>query len=200
MVAFRSVVIPGKAIVMNLLSVGASYGLVVAFFQAGVGPAWVKNIASFLGFTQVEAIEAWIPLFLFSVLFGLSMDYHVFLLSRIKEHFDVTGNNTDSVAYGLRSTGALITGAAAIMVAVFAGFAAGRLTSFQQMGFGLAVAVLLDATIVRTILVPATMKLLGSRNWYFPKWLEWIPNISIEGHLDDPDFEVDLSNEVALVN
>jgi RND superfamily putative drug exporter len=160
--------------------------LVVAFFQVGVGPEWVKDIASFLGFTQVESIEAWIPLFLFSVLFGLSMDYHVFLLSRIKERFDHTGNNSDSVAYGLRSTGALITGAAAIMVAVFAGFAAGRLTSFQQMGFGLAVAVLLDATIVRTILVPATMKLLGSKNWYFPRWLEWIPNVSIEGHLDAP--------------
>jgi uncharacterized membrane protein YdfJ with MMPL/SSD domain len=185
MVAFRSVVIPIKAIVMNLLSVGASYGLLVAFFQVGVGPAWIKEIASFLGFSQVETIEAWIPLFLFSVLFGLSMDYHVFLLSRIKEHFDITGDNTESVAYGLRRTGALITGAAAIMVAVFAGFAAGRLTSFQQMGFGLAVAVLLDATIVRTILVPATMKLLGSRNWYFPKWLEWIPNVSIEGHLDE---------------
>ncbi len=199
MVAFRSVVIPGKAIAMNLLSVGAAYGLVVSFFQTGVGPAWVKDIASFLGFNQVEVIEAWIPLFLFSVLFGLSMDYHVFLLSRIKEHFDVTGDNTESVAYGLRSTGALITGAAAIMVAVFAGFAAGRLTSFQQMGFGLAVAVLLDATIVRTILVPATMKLLGSRNWYFPKWLEWIPNVAIEGHLDDPDLEIDLKEPV-LVN
>ncbi len=199
MVAFRSVVIPAKAIVMNLLSVGAAYGLVVAFFQTGVGPDWVKSIASALGFTQVDAIEAWIPLFLFSVLFGLSMDYHVFLLSRIKEHFDITGDNTESVAYGLRTTGALITGAAAIMVAVFAGFAAGRLTSFQQMGFGLAVAVLLDATIVRTILVPSTMKLLGSRNWYFPKWLEWIPNVSIEGHLDDPDFEISLQ-ETALVN
>jgi RND superfamily putative drug exporter len=126
------------------------------------------------------------------------MDYHVFLLSRIKERFDITGDNTESVAYGLRTTGALITGAAAIMVAVFAGFAAGRLTSFQQMGFGLAVAVLLDATIVRTVLVPATMKLLGSRNWYFPSWLEFIPNVSIEGHLDDPDFEISLKEE-ALV-
>ncbi|NOZ83002.1 MAG: MMPL family transporter, partial [Euryarchaeota archaeon] len=152
-VAFRSIVIPAKAIVMNLLSVAAAYGLVVAFFQAGVGPEWVKDIASFLGFSQVEVIEDWIPLFLFSVLFGLSMDYHVFLLSRIKERFDITKNNADSVAYGLRTTGALITGAAAIMVAVFAGFAAGRLPTFQQMGFGLAVAVLLDATIVRTILV-----------------------------------------------
>ncbi|MEN8237959.1 MAG: MMPL family transporter [Actinomycetota bacterium] len=180
-VAFRSIVIPAKAITMNLLSVGAAYGLIVAFFQVGVGPQWVKDIASFLGFSQVEVIEDWIPLFLFSVLFGLSMDYHVFLLSRIKERFDITRDNTESVAYGLRTTGALITGAAAIMVAVFAGFAAGRLPTFQQMGFGLAVAVLLDATIVRTILVPASMKLLGERNWYFPSWLEWIPNVSIEG-------------------
>ncbi|MGB7861656.1 MAG: MMPL family transporter, partial [Acidimicrobiia bacterium] len=185
MVAFRSIVIPGKAIAMNLLSVGAAYGLVVVFFQTGVGPEWVKDLAAGLGFGQVETIENWLPLFLFSVLFGLSMDYHVFLLSRIKERFDQTGDNTESVAYGLRNTGALITGAAVIMVAVFAGFAAGRLVSFQQMGFGLAVAVLLDATIVRTVLVPASMKLLGDWNWYLPSWLEWIPNVSIEGHLDE---------------
>ncbi len=190
-VAFRSIVIPGKAIAMNLLSVGAAYGLVVAFFQVGVGPEWIKDIASALGFSQVETIESWLPLFLFSVLFGLSMDYHVFLLSRIKERFDQTGDNTESVAYGLRNTGALITGAAVIMVAVFAGFAAGRLVSFQQMGFGLAVAVLLDATIVRTVLVPASMKLLGNWNWYFPGWLEWIPNVSIEGHLDEKDTELE---------
>jgi RND superfamily putative drug exporter len=178
-------VIPAKAIAMNLLSVAAAYGLVVAFFQVGVGPEWVKDIASALGFGQVDVIEDWIPLFLFSVLFGLSMDYHVFLLSRIKERFDITGDNGESVAYGLRTTGALITGAALIMVAVFAGFAAGRLVTFQQMGFGLAIAVLLDATIVRTVLVPASMKLLGSRNWYFPSWLEWIPNVSIEGRPSD---------------
>ncbi|CAN5526793.1 MMPL family transporter [soil metagenome] len=180
-VAFRSVVIPVKAILLNLLSVGAAYGMVVAFFQQGVGPEWVKSIAGGLGFDQVEAIEAWLPLFLFSVLFGLSMDYHVFLLSRIREQFDRTGDNTASVAYGLRTTGAVITGAAAIMVAVFAGFAAGRLVSFQQMGFGLAVAVLLDATIVRTVLVPASMKLLGERNWYLPSWLQWLPHLEIEG-------------------
>lgn len=133
----------------------------------------------------METIENWLPLFLFSVLFGLSMDYHVFLLSRIKERFDQTRDNTDSVAHGLRTTGSLITGAAIIMVAVFSGFAAGRLVSFQQMGFGLAVAVLFDATIVRTILVPASMRLLGRWNWYFPSWLGWIPNISIEGHVED---------------
>lgn len=180
MVAFRSIVIPGKAIAMNLLSVGAAYGLVVVFFQTGVGPQWIKDIAELLGFTQVETIEAWLPLFLFAILFGLSMDYHVFLLSRIKERFEETGDNPESVAYGLRTTGALITGAAAIMVAVFGGFAAGRLPPLQQMGFGLAIAVLLDATIVRTVLVPASMRLLGRWNWYFPSWLGWIPNVSVE--------------------
>jgi putative drug exporter of the RND superfamily len=179
--AFRSLVIPAKAIAMNLLSVGAAYGLLVLFFQQGVGPEVFKDIAGWLGFVQVEAIEAGLPLFLFSVLFGLSMDYHVFLLSRIRERFDQTGDNGGSVAYGLRTTGALITGAAAVMVAVFGGFAAGPLVPLQQMGFGLAVAVALDATIVRSILVPATMKLLGDRNWYLPSWLEWLPKVNIEG-------------------
>ena len=180
-VAFRSLVIPAKAIAMNLLSVGATYGLLVLFFQRGVGPEVFKDIAGWLGFGQVEAIEAGLPLFMFSVLFGLSMDYHVFLLSRIRERFDRTGDNGESVAYGLRTTGALITGAAAIMVAVFAGFAAGPLVGLQQMGFGLAVAVALDATIVRSVLVPATMKLLGNRNWYLPSWLDWLPKINIDG-------------------
>ncbi len=186
-VAFRSVVIPCKAIAMNLLSVGAAYGMVVLFFQQGVGPAFLKEAAAWLGFRQVEAIEAWLPLFLFSVLFGLSMDYHVFLLSRIRERFDHSGDNAESVAYGLRTTGALITGAAAIMVAVFAGFAAGRLVPFQQMGFGLAIAVLLDATIVRSVLVPASMRLLGHWNWYLPSWLEWLPHLSIEGTREKPE-------------
>ena len=173
-IAFRSIVVPAKALVMNLLSVGAAYGLIVLVSQKGVG-------AGILGFQQVEVIEAWLPLFLFSVLFGLSMDYHVFLLSRIREHFDQTGDNTESVAYGLRTTAGIITGAALIMVAVFSGFAAGRMVAFQQMGFGLAVAVLIDATIVRSILVPASMKLLGNRNWYLPKWLDWLPNLGVEG-------------------
>jgi putative drug exporter of the RND superfamily len=137
--------------------------------------------AGILGFQQVEVIEAWLPLFLFSVLFGLSMDYHVFLLSRIREHFDLTGDNTESVAYGLRTTAGIITGAALIMVAVFSGFAAGRMVAFQQMGFGLAVAVLIDATIVRSVLVPASMKLLGNRNWYLPPWLQWLPRFGVEG-------------------
>jgi RND superfamily putative drug exporter len=180
-VAFRSLVIPAKALAMNLLSVGAAFGLVVLFFQRGVGPEVFKDIASWLGFGQVEAIEAGLPLFIFAVLFGLSMDYHVFLLSRIRERFDHTGDNAESVAYGLRTTGRLITGAAAIMVAVFAGFAAGPLVGLQQMGFGLAVAVALDATLVRSILVPAAMRLLGDRNWYLPSWLGWLPDVHIDG-------------------
>jgi RND superfamily putative drug exporter len=184
-VVFRSVVLPLKAILLNLLSVGAAYGLLVMFFQEGVGPAFVKDIANALNFQQVQAIEAWLPLMLFAILFGLSMDYHVFLLTRIRERFDFTRNNTESVAFGLRTTGGLITGAALIMVAVFAGFAAGRLTSLQQAGFGLAVAVFLDATIVRSVLVPSSMKLLGSVNWYLPRWLEWLPKLRVEGREAD---------------
>ena len=178
-VVFRSLVLPIKAIIMNILSVGAAYGALVLVFQEGTGPSWVKNI---FGFQQVEGIEAWLPLFLFGVLFGLSMDYHVFLLTRIREHFDKTGDNEASVAHGLRTTGAIITGAALIMVAVFGGFAAGELVPLQQMGFGLAIAVFLDATVVRSILVPAAMRLLGDYNWYLPRWLEWLPRIEIEGH------------------
>jgi RND superfamily putative drug exporter len=181
-VVFRSIVLPVKAILLNLLSVGAAYGMVVAFFQDGTGPSFVKDIAERLGFIQVEVIEAWLPLFLFSVLFGLSMDYHVFLLTRIREHFDKTGDNGVAVAHGLRTTGAIITGAALIMVAVFGGFASGELVPLQQMGFGLAVAVFLDATIVRSILVPSAMRLMGEFNWYLPKWLSWLPQIDIEGH------------------
>ena len=172
--AFRSIVVPIKAIVMNLLSVGAAYGLLVAVFQKGFG-------ADLLGFQQVPTIESWLPIFLFCVLFGLSMDYHVFLLSRIREHYDQTGENRESVAVGLQATAKIITGAALIMVAVFSGFASGNLVMMQQMGFGLAVAVLNDATIVRSILVPASMRLLGKWNWYMPTWLHWLPDLRVEG-------------------
>jgi putative drug exporter of the RND superfamily len=177
---FRSLVVPLKAIVMNLLSVGAAYGAIVLVFQRGVGLEAFNALG--FKFVRVDAIEAWLPLFLFSILFGLSMDYHVFLLSRIREHYDKTRDNGESVAYGLRTTAGIITGAALIMVVVFTAFAAGRLGALQQMGFGLAVAVLIDATIVRSVLVPATMKLLGDRNWYFPSWLEWLPRLNVEGH------------------
>ena len=178
LVAFRSIVIPAKAIAMNLLSVGASYGLMVLVFQKGVG-------AHLLGLTRVDTIEAWVPLFLFSLLFGLSMDYQVFLLSRIKERYDHTGDTREAVGYGIGRTASIITGAAAIMVCVFAGMAGGQLVMFQQMGFGLAVAVLIDATVVRTIIVPAAMELLGDWNWYLPRWLQWLPNVSVEGHVAD---------------
>ena len=180
-VVFRSIVVPAKAIVMNLLSVGAAYGLITLIFQQG-GPSWAKSIADALNFTQVQAIESWLPLFLFSILFGLSMDYQVFLLSRIREEYDKTSDNSEAVAYGLRTTGGIITGAAVIMVAVFAAFASGRIAALQEMGFGLAVAVFLDATIVRSILVPSAMKLLGDRNWYLPGWLQWLPKVDVEGH------------------
>jgi RND superfamily putative drug exporter len=175
LIAFRSIVIPATAIAMNLLSVGASYGLLVLVFQKGVG-------AHLLGLTKVETIEAWVPIFLFSLLFGLSMDYQVFLLSRIKERYDSTGDTREAVAHGVGRTASIITGAAAIMVCVFAGMASGQLVMFQQMGFGLAVAALIDATVVRTIIVPAVMEMLGDWNWYLPRWLAWLPNVSVEGH------------------
>ena len=174
MVVFRSVVLPALGVALNLLSAGAAYGLLVLVFQHGIG-------AGLFGFERVATIESWLPLFLFSVLFGLSMDYQVFLLSRIQERYGHSGDNRDAVSFGLRTTGGIITGAAVIMVAVFAGFAAGRLTELQEMGFGLAVAVLIDATLVRSVLVPAAMRLLGRRNWYLPDWLGWLPQLRIEG-------------------
>ena len=173
MLVFRSIVIPIKAVFMNLLSVGTAYGLMVLVFQKGVA-------TELLGFQHAEVIDVWIPLFLFSILFGLSMDYHVFLLSRIRERYDQTGDNAEAVAYGLRSTGGLITGAALIMVAVFGAFASGKTTINQQVGFGLSVAVLLDATLVRSVLVPASMEVLGRRNWYLPSWLRWLPDLRVE--------------------
>ncbi|PKB79571.1 MAG: hypothetical protein BZY88_12785 [SAR202 cluster bacterium Io17-Chloro-G9] len=179
LLVFRSIVVPVKAIILNLLSVGATYGILVLIFQKGVA-----NEA--FGFEQAETIEAWLPIFLFAILFGLSMDYHVFLLSRIRERFDMTGDNTESVAFGIRATGRLITGAALIMVAVFWGFAAGDLVGLQQMGFGLGLAILLDATIVRMVLVPASMKLLGTWNWYLPKWLQWLPDLRVESRRFPP--------------
>ena len=175
--AFRSITISIASIIMNLLSVGASYGLLVLVFQKGF-------MIDIFGFEQVDQLEFWLPLFMFSILFGLSMDYHVFMLSRIKEHFDETGSSDESVAFGLRKTASIITGAALIMVAVFGGFALGELAFFQSMGFGLGAAVLIDATVVRSILVPSVMKLLGTNAWYLPKFLNWLPNISIEGNIN----------------
>jgi uncharacterized membrane protein YdfJ with MMPL/SSD domain len=173
-IAFRSIVVPLKAIVLNLLSVGAAYGVLVLVFQEGVGN-------ELLGLQQAENVAAWVPLFLFAVLFGLSMDYQVFLLSRIRERYQRTGDSDEAVAFGVGSTARLITGAALIIIAVFWGFAMGDLIMFQQMGFGVAVALLIDATIVRGVLVPAGMKLLGKRNWYLPPWLSWLPDAHVEG-------------------
>ncbi len=170
---FRSLVIAGTAAVLNLLSVGAAYGLLVLVFQHGVG-------AGLFGFQHAPTIEAWVPLFLFSVLFGLSMDYQVFLLSRIKERYDQTGDTTGAVTFGVASTARIITGAALIVVAVFAGFASGQLIMFQQMGFGIGAALLIDATVIRSVLLPSAMRLLGDWNWYLPRRLRWLPQVRVE--------------------
>ena len=172
-VVFRSLVVAVKAIVLNLLSVGAAYGLLVLVFEKG----YLHRV---FGFQRVDTIEAWVPLFLFSVLFGLSMDYHVFLLTRIRERFIRDEDSDRSVEYGIGSTARLITGAALIIIAVFCGFAAGELVMFQQMGFGVAVSLLIDATLIRSVVLPAAMKLLGTRNWYLPRRLGWIPELHIE--------------------
>jgi uncharacterized membrane protein YdfJ with MMPL/SSD domain len=173
-IAFRSIVVALTAIALNLLSVGAAYGVLILVFQEGVGN-------ELFGFQQVDFIEAWVPVFLFAVLFGLSMDYHVFLLSRIRERYVRTGDSDAAVTHGISSTARLITGAALIIITVFAGFALGDLVAFQQMGFGVAVSLLLDATVIRSVILPATMKLLGERNWYLPRRLEWLPDFHVEG-------------------
>ncbi|HVQ18863.1 MAG TPA: MMPL family transporter, partial [Actinomycetes bacterium] len=173
-VVFRSVVLSATAVILNLLSVGAAYGLLVLVFQKGYGD-------DLLGFQQVDRVEAWVPVFLFSVLFALSMDYHVFLLTRIRERYAQDGDTRNAVVHGIAATGRIITGAALIIVVVFAGFAAGELVMFQQMGFGVAVALLVDATLIRMVVVPAAMTVLGRWNWYLPSWLNWLPELHVEG-------------------
>jgi uncharacterized membrane protein YdfJ with MMPL/SSD domain len=168
LLTFRSIVIPIKAIALNLLSVGASYGVMVLVFQHGYGE-------SLLDFESSGGITPWLPLFMFVILFGLSMDYHVFILSRIREAFDKGASTDDAVRYGIKSTAGVVTSAAIVMIGVFSIFASLRALEFKQMGVGLAVAVLIDATIVRAVLLPATMKLLGDWNWYLPKSLGWLP-------------------------
>src|SRR3954454_4443589 len=172
-VAFRSIVVALVSVLLNLLSVGAAYGLLTLVFLDGHG-------ARFFGFIHTPVIDAWVPLFLFSVLFGLSMDYQVFLMSRIKERYDQSGSTHDAVVGGVASTARIITGAALIIVVVFAGFAAGKLVMFQQMGFGIAVALLLDATVIRSVALPSTLALLDRRSWYLPRWLEWLPHVEVE--------------------
>jgi putative drug exporter of the RND superfamily len=171
--AFRSVVVAGLSIVLNLLSAGAAYGLLTLVFLDGVG-------ASLFGFQQVTAIDAWVPLFLFSVLFALSMDYQVFLMSRIKERYDQTGSTREAITEGISSTAKIITGAALIIVVVFSGFARGQLVMFQQMGFGVAAALLLDATLIRMVILPSALSLLGRRSWYLPRWLRWLPHLEVK--------------------
>jgi putative drug exporter of the RND superfamily len=185
MAVFRSVLVPLKAVIMNLLSIGAAYGVLVAIFQWG----WGRDL---IGVDKSGPIEAWVPMFLFAIVFGLSMDYEVFLLSRIKEEYDRTKDNATAVADGLAATARVITAAALIMFCVFGAFALGDDRQLKLFGLGLAIAVLIDATIVRMVLVPATMELLGDRNWWIPRWLDKIlPNIDVEGHdadifADDP--------------
>ncbi len=173
LVTFRSIVVPVKAIVLNLLSVGAAYGILVLVFQEGLGE-------ELLDFRSVGGITSWLPLFLFVILFGLSMDYHVFILSRIREGVFGGMSTQDAVREGIKSTAGVVTSAAAVMVAVFSAFAVSTDQTIKQMAVGLAAAVLIDATIVRAVLLPATMKLLGSRNWYLPTWLRWLPQVDHE--------------------
>jgi uncharacterized membrane protein YdfJ with MMPL/SSD domain len=179
LVAFRSIVIPIKAILLNLLSTGAAFGLLVLVFQDG----WLHDQ---LGF-KPGPIEAFVPVFIFTILFGLSMDYHVFILTRIKEARDHGLPSNEAVARGIAITSGTVTSAAAIMVVVFAVFVTLELTIIKQLGFGLAVAVFLDATIVRSILLPASMRLLGEWNWWLPSWLGWLPHVTIEGEVDDDE-------------
>jgi len=180
MLVFRSLLVPLKAVVMNLLSVGAAYGVIVAIFQWGWG-------LGLIGVDKKGPVEAWAPMMLFAIVFGLSMDYEVFLLSRMKEEFDRTGDNTTAVADGLAVTARVITAAAIIMVCVFSAFVLGDDRNLKLFGLGMAVAVFVDATVVRMILVPATMELLGARNWWMPKWLDRIlPHLNVEGSHDEP--------------
>ena len=170
LVAFRSIVIAIKAILLNLLSVAAAYGVLVLVFQHGVG----KGL---FGFSSTAGIDPVVPLLLFVILFGLSMDYHVFIVSRIRETFDRGASMDDAIAQGIKSTAGVVTSAAIVMVAVFSIFATLSMLFFKQFGVGLAAAILIDATLVRAVLLPATMKLLGDWNWYLPGWLQWLPHV-----------------------
>jgi RND superfamily putative drug exporter len=182
LIVFRSVLVPVKAVIMNLLSIAAAYGVVVAVFQWG----WLSGP---LGIESTGPIEPFVPMMLFAIVFGLSMDYEVFLLSRIREEYDRTGDNALAVADGLAATARVITAAALIMITVFGSFVLGDIRVIKLFGLGLASAILIDATVVRIVLVPATMELLGKANWWFPRWLEWLPRLHVEA---DPDLEAEL--------
>jgi RND superfamily putative drug exporter len=187
LLTFRSIVIPIKAIVLNLLSVAAAYGILVWIFQEG-------HLQGLLNFKSNGAVVTWLPLFLFTVLFGLSMDYHVFILSRIKELVDRGVSTDEAVARGIRTTASTVTAAATVMVAVFAIFASLQAIMIKQMGVGLAVAVLLDATVIRGVLLPAAMKLLGEWNWYLPRWLEWLPQLNVDARPHGNELAVALTS------
>jgi RND superfamily putative drug exporter len=184
MVVFRSLLVPAKAVAVNLLVLGASYGVLVAVFQWGWG-------LQLLGIGRSGPIDAWVPMMLFAVIFGLSMDYEVFLLSRIREDYDRHGDNSTAIANGVAATARVITAAAAVMFCVFGAFVLGSTRSLKIFGLGLAVAVLLDATVVRLVLVPATMELLGDRNWWLPDWLDrLLPRVRTEPGPEEPSIEV----------
>jgi RND superfamily putative drug exporter len=170
LVTFRSIVIPIKAIILNLLSIGAAYGILVLIFQDGRGE-------SLIGFTSIDGVTNWLPLFLFVVLFGLSMDYHVFILSRVRELYCRGMSTDEAVKQGISTTAGTVTSAATVMVGVFAVFITLSFLDFKELGVGMAAAVLIDATIIRGVLLPASMKLLGDWNWYLPGWLEWLPHV-----------------------
>ena len=179
LVSFRSIVVALTAIVLNLLSVGAAYGVLVAVFQWGWG-------ANLLNFRSNGGIASWLPIFMFVILFGLSMDYHVFILSRVREAFDRGMKTADAVEHGITTTAGVVTSAAVVMVGAFAVFALMPIIDMKEMGLGLAAAVLIDATLVRAVLLPATMKLLGDKNWYLPSWLTWLPRLEHEGSAPQP--------------
>ena len=183
LVVFRSILVPLKAAFMNLLSIGAAYGVVSLATSGG----WVSHA---IGIKEATPVPGFIPMMMFAILFGLSMDYEVFLLSRVREEYVRTGDNATAVAEGLAATARVITAAAAIMVCVFGAFVLGDMVFVKMVGLGMATAIFVDATVVRMVLVPATMELLGDRNWWFPSWLEWVPRISVEGHLKDLDAEL----------
>ena len=190
MLVFRSVLVPIKAALLNLLSIGAAYGVLVMVFQWG----WGREL---IGLNETVPIVSFVPMFMFAVLFGLSMDYEVFLLSRVKEEYLLSGDNSQSVIFGISNTARVITSAALIMISVFLGFVANPDPIMKMMGLGLATAIFVDATIVRVVLVPASMKLMGDANWWFPRWLEWLPRVDIEGETRLPPREVELTGQSA---
>ena len=188
-VLFRSLLVPLKAALLNLLSIGAAYGVLVIVFQWG----WGKEL---IGLETTVPIVSFVPMFMFAILFGLSMDYEVFLLSRVREEYVATGDSDESVIAGLASTARVITSAALVMISVFAGFVLGDDPVTKMFGLGLATAILVDATIVRCVLVPAMMKLMGEANWWLPGWLDrWMPTVDIEGVAGLPDQEFELGGD-----